>query len=350
MARRPHLVPPGSGARRAARLVLATSVLGLAVVAAPLAAGAQEAPTAPTLAQVLRGEVEGVTAEATTTPIDEGDMGVVVEVTNTGDDPLAVAVPFGTLLVTEAEGDQTLAVTPPPTPEVIEVAADGGTPTFEFPAGTSTQELPAYCTELGDGYPFDGAAVTPIDPAHPVLAETLRTATATEADHTTTQDAVWWLTDEPTVPVADHLRGLLEVDTEAFAAAPHRVTPDTGYTPLWMRDQVTTPDDDGGALGDLAPYDDEQAAAILDESFQGTGSSGSGTGGSDLGTGPIVWAVLVGLLVVSSVVIAARAGRRPAVAPILARTTPGWYPDPWGGGGHRYWDGQAWTTRVMDRR
>jgi hypothetical protein len=347
MARRPHPVPPGSGARRAARLVLATSVLGLAVVAAPLAAGAQEAPTAPTLAAILRGEVEGVTAEATTTPIDQGDMGVVVEVTNTGDDPLAVAVPFGTLLVTEAEGDQTLAVTPPPTPEVIEVAADGGTPTVEFPSGTSTRELPAYCTELGDGYPSDGVAVTPIDPAHPVLAETLRTATATGADPTTTQDAVWWLTDEPTVPVADHLRGLLAVDTEAFAAAPHRVTPDTGYTPLWMRDQVDT--GDGGALRGLAP-DDEEAAAILDESFEGPGGSGSGPGGSGLGAGPIVWAVLVGLLVVSSVIVAARAGRRPAVTPVLARTAPGWYPDPWGGGGHRYWDGQAWTTRVMSRR
>ena len=346
MARRPHPVTPGSGARRAARLVLATAVAGLAVATAPLAAGAQEAP-APTLAEVLRGEVEGVTAEATTVPADQGAIGIVVEVTNDGDDPLAVAVPFGTLVVTQTEGDQTLAVTPPPTPEVVEVAAAGGTPTVEFAAGTSTQELPAYCTELGDGYPSDGVAVSPIDPAHPVLAETLRTATATEADHTTTQDAVWWLTDEPTVPVADHLRGLLEVDTEAFAAAPHRVTPDTGYTPLWMRDEVSS--GGGGSLEESAGPDDEEAAAILDESFEGPGAPTSGADGG-IGAGTVVWAVLVGLVVVTSVVVATRAGRRPAGAPLLARTTPGWYPDPWGGGGHRYWDGQAWTARVMGRR
>ncbi len=338
MARRPHL----------ARLLLATSVLGLAVATAPLAVGAQEAAAAPTLAEVLRGEVDGVTAEATTTPIDQGDMGIVVEVTNGGDDPLAVAVPFGTLVVTDAEGDQTLAVTPPPTPDVIEVAADGGTPTVEFEPGTSTQQLPAYCTELGDGYPSDGVPVSPIDPAHPVLAETLRTATASKADHTTTQDAVWWLTDEPTVPVADHLRGLLAVDTEAFAAAPHRVTPDTGYTPLWMQDEAPT--DGEGTLQGPSPYDDEEAAAIVDESFQGPVSPSSGSDGNGIGAGPVLWVVLVGVVVVTSVVIATRAGRRPAVAPALARTAPGWYPDPWGGGGHRYWDGQAWTTRVMDRR
>jgi len=259
MARR-HPVIPGSGARRAARLVLATSVLGLALATAPLAAGAQEAGSVPTLAQVLDGEVDGVSAEARATPADAGDMGVVVEFTNDGDDAVEVAIPFGTLVVTEQEDDQTLAVTPPPSPEVTEVAAAGGTPTIEVDAGTTSEELPAYCTELGDGYPYDGAAVTPIEAAHPVLADTLRAATVAGADHVTTQDAVWWLTDEPSVPVTGDLADLLAVDTAAFAASPHMVTPDTGYVPMWMRDEV--PPGDGGSLETPSPYDEEEAAGI----------------------------------------------------------------------------------------
>jgi hypothetical protein len=26
---------------------------------------------------------------------------------------------------------------------------------------------------------------------------------------------------------------------------------------------------------------------------------------------------------------------------------PGWYPDPWGAAGQRYWDGRQWTTAVV---
>ncbi len=348
MARRPHHVPAGSGARRAARTVLATSVLGLALAAAPLAAGAQEAPsTAPTLGAVLAGEVDGVTAEATTLSagVGDGDMGIALEVTNDGEDPVEISIPFGTLVVTETESDQTLTITPPETDEVVDVAADGGTPTIEVDPGTSSTDLPAYCTELGDGYPIDSVPVTPIADAHPVLAETLRAATATGVDHATTQDAVWWLTDEPAVPVADDLRGLLAVETEAFAAAPHRVTPDTGYTPMWMRDGVAAGD------GAVDGPDQEEAAGILDESFEGPGAPGNGSDGSGAGLGVLLWVVLFGLAVVTTVVLASRAGRRqPATVPALARTSPGWYPDPWGSGGHRFWDGRAWTTRVMGPR
>lgn len=338
MARRSHL----------ARLLLATSVLGLAVAAAPLAAGAQEGSSAvPTLSEVLAGQVDGLAAEATTVSSADGDMGIEVEFTNDGDDPVEVAIPFGTLVVTDTEGDQTLTVTPPPTDAVAEVAAAGGTPTIKLDPGTSTEDLPAYCTELGDGYPYEEVPVTPIDAAHPVLAETLRTAAAAGADHTTTQDAVWWLTDEPVVPVADHLTGLLAVDTAAFAAEPHLVTPDTGYVPMWMRDEVGT---DGGALEMPSPYDEQESAGILDESFEGPSSPISDDGGgAGLGTG--LWFVLVGVLVVAAVVVAMRAGRtQPAPDPVLARTAAGWYPDPWNRGGHRYWDGQSWTTRVMGPR
>lgn len=331
--------------RPVARLVLVAAVLGLAVATAPVAAGAQEA-SAPTLAAVLRGEVDGVSAEATTAPIGEGDMAVVVEVTNDGDDPVEVAVPFGMLVVTDVEGDQTMTVTPPSTDEVVEVAAQGGTPTIEVEPGTSEHELPAYCTELDDGFPYDPAEVTPIDDAHPVLADTLRAATVADADHATTQDAVWWLTDEPLTPVDDRLADLLAVDTAAFAAAPHRVTPDTGYVPLWMREEL--PPGDGGSLETPEPYD-EEAAGILDESFEGP-TSPTSSSGDGVDTGIAVWAILVGLVVVTSVVVAARAGRGgSAPAPVLARTRPGWYPDPWGGGGHRYWDGERWTTRTMGR-
>jgi len=347
MARR-HLVTPGSGARRAARLVLATSVLGLALATAPLAAGAQEAGSVPTLAQVLAGEVDGLSATARATPADEA-MGVDVEFTNDGDDPVEVAIPFGTLVVTEEESDQTLAVTPPPSPEVTEVAAEGGTPTIEVGTGTSREELPAYCTELGDGYPYEGAAVTPIEDAHPVLAETLRAAMAAEAGTDATQEAVWWLTDEPLVPVDDDLADLLAVDTAAFAASPHMVTPDTGYIPMWMREEL--PPGDGGSMANPSPYDEEEAAGILDESFEGPASPTSSSSDGGVGPGLMLWVVFAGLVVVAAVVIATRAGRaQPATTPALARTTPGWYPDPWGGGGHRYWDGQAWTTRVMGPR
>lgn len=333
MAHRPHPV---------ARLVLAASVLGLALVTAPVAAGAQEADGAPpTLTQVLEGEVAGLDAEATTRP--DGEMGVVVLVTNDGDDPVDVAIPFGTLVVTEAEGDQTLAVVPPTSTEVIDVAASGGTPTIEVEPGSSTHELDAYCTEMDDGYPSEDETVTPIDPAHSALAETLRQAVATGADASTTQDAVWWLTDQPSVPVADHLDGLLAVDTEAFAAKPHLVTPDTGYVPLWMREEIPPGD---GSL-EQPTYDDEEAAGILDESFESPAGNGADGDASSAG-GALLWLVLVGLVVAVSVVIAARAARNnPFPVPVTAGVAAGWYPDPWGGGGHRYWDGQRWTPQVM---
>jgi hypothetical protein len=325
-----------------ARLALVTSVLGLALVTAPLAAGAQEAAAAPpTLTQVLDGEVAGLRAEATTSSGME--MGVRVEVTNDTGRPVDVAIPFGTLVVTEDEGDQTLAVVPPTSPEVVEVAASGGTPTVEADAGTSTLKLDAYCTEMEDGYPLEDADVTPIDPAHPVLAETLRELAAADADSATVQDAIWWLTDQPEVPVPGHLRGLLAVDTEAFAAEPHLVTPDTGYIPVWMREQESSRD--AGGMQNPT-YDDEEAAGILDESFEGAAGVGSGSEDGGSAGGPLLWLALVGVVVAVSVVVAARAGRN-APTPVIARAAPGWYPDPWGGGGHRYWDGQSWTSRVI---
>ncbi len=45
-------------------------------------------------------------------------------------------------------------------------------------------------------------------------------------------------------------------------------------------------------------------------------------------------------------VAAAAAAARPGGAPGAA--SPGWYPDPAGGGGQRFWDGGHWTERVRD--
>ena len=38
-------------------------------------------------------------------------------------------------------------------------------------------------------------------------------------------------------------------------------------------------------------------------------------------------------------------GTEPGPSPSLP--PPGWYPDPWARGSHRYWDGQRWTTQTM---
>ena len=40
---------------------------------------------------------------------------------------------------------------------------------------------------------------------------------------------------------------------------------------------------------------------------------------------------------------APQASRQPQGAPASSGPAPGWYPDPQGGGGQRYWNGQSWT-------
>lgn len=325
----------------ALRLLLLPAVLVIGVAALGSApAGAQEAPSA-TLTDLLSGSVDGLDAAATVSTLDGGGLELVVD--NSGDDPVEVAIPFGTLVATEVEGDQTLVVGPPDTAAIAEVAASGGTPTITVEPGSSTTELAVYCAELDDGFPYEPTEVHPLGESHEVLASALRQATAERSDYTTTQDAVWWLSDQPVVPVDDALAPLLaDVDTAAFAADPFRVVPDTGYDPAWMRDEVAVTD--GGEM-DNGP-DDEQAAGIIDEAFDagaGTGSSSSSGGGA----GFALWVVLAGVVAVATVVIATRAGRsgpQAATAPVMAA---GWYPDPWGGPGHRYWDGRSWTQRTL---
>ena len=123
-------------ALRTARPLVA--LLALALLASwPAAAGAQEVTEA-SLEGVLDGEVDGVTAEATTafssSATDPDDMRVTVEVTNATGAPATLAVPFGTLLATDEQADQTFAVAgPADDPTLAAVAASGGTPSWPCP-------------------------------------------------------------------------------------------------------------------------------------------------------------------------------------------------------------------------
>ncbi len=320
MARRPRPSP---------RLLLAAAAAALALVAAPVAAGAQEAPGAPAapaaLGPVLDGDVEGLTAAASTDFDGAEAMQVTVEVTNTTGAAATVAVPFGTLLATDEAADQTVAVGGPAgDPTLAAVAAAGGTPEVTAPPGQSSHTLVVYCTEADDGAPLEATPLRPVGPAEEPLPSVLRTVAAQDAPTALAQDAVWWVSDDASDPVPADLAPLLDgVDTAAFAAEPHRVVPDTGYTPRWAR------------------------AGILDESFDGgTPAGGDVVGGAGPGLGLLVWLLAGAAVVVAAVVLGTRSGRpRPAPAPVATRGA-GWYPDPWGTGGHRWWDGRGWTGRV----
>lgn len=324
---------------RAAAAVLGAAVL-LALLTTAAPAGADEGAVPPSLADVLSGGVPGLDAVAVTDE-DSMDMGIVVRFDNSGDDPIDVAIPFGTLVVTDDDGDQTMAVNPPDDPEVVEVAADGGTPTIEVPVGDSAETLPVYCTELGDSYPFSETQVTPIDPASAELATVLRAGLVEGVDHYELQSAVWWLTDEPTLPVVGTDATLLrDVDIEAFAAEPYRVIPDTGYTPMWMRDEV------GVDEQPAADFDDEEAAAILDERFEGPASPARSVSDDGSGSGTLVWVVVIALTVVGIMALTTRAATRSRTHPAeIGHAAAGWYPDPWGHG-RRYWNGWTWTDRT----
>ena len=158
-----------------------------------------------------------------------------------------------------------------------------------------------------------------------------------------------WLTDEPSLPVggieADLLR---DVDVEAFAADPHRVIPDTGYTPLWMRDEGSNeaPTEGPADLESPTDVDDEEAAAILDERFEGPATPAGSTGADGTSSGTLLWVVLIAAGVVVVMALTTRAATRTRTRPVeVGHAAAGWYPDPWGHG-RCYWDGVAWTDRT----
>lgn len=314
--------------------------LGLVFALAPAAvAGAEEPPgAAPTLGAVMDGEVTGLDATATSDfaalapDADRPAMEVVVEITNQGDGPRAVAVPFGTLLATDTEADQTVAVGgPSDDPTLAAVAASGGTPELTAPPGDSTHRLTVYCTEADDGAPFEPTPLRHLGVAEEPLPQVLRNIAAQRPSEAVAQDAVWWVTDDATMPVPEVLAPLLNgVDTEAFAADPARVVPDTGYAPRWAR------------------------AGVVEESFDNGNGDGSPVGPASTGPALLVW-LLAAAAVAAVVVIARQTSRpRPAAAPPSRPSSgagrPGWYPDPWGAVTQRWWDGQHWTGQVRPPR
>ncbi len=315
--------------RRTIRSAVGALVLAVGIVAVPATALAQEAgPTVPTLAQAMSGaggplEVDAFTAFDQST----GDeMLVELEITNSSDEPASFTVPYGTLLETGVEEDQTFATTAPPDdPRAKAAAGEGEAPTLTAAPGESTVMLGVLCTQRDDGAPWERTPLAYAGMAAEPLPTVLRNVVASDADPSTAQDAVWWVTDEPTFPVPDRIAPLLEgIDVAQFAAEPHAVIPDTQYTPGWERAGVIDESFDNGGSGPALPLTDGRS-----------------------GPGATFWlvALVAGVLVVGVAVGLGR--RRSAPAPVVATLRPGWYPDPSGRAGHRYWDGRSWTERTM---
>lgn len=329
-----HRVPSATGRPRprsmGKRVLAALGAVGLLVLLAPAAVGARDgAGIDPTLGATLDGEVAGLTVTATSDFVseDSDDMRVRVEITNDTGAPTTVAVPFGTLLATDDDADQTMAVGGPVDDlTLVQVAQAGGTPALAAPPGASTHELVVYCTEADDTAPFEPTPLRHVGQADDPLPEVLRQIAIQQPDPEVAQDAVWWVTDDATDPVPPALAPLLaDIDTEAFATDPHRVVPNTGYTPRWAR------------------------AGILDESFDGTGSSSGPGSVGGTGLGALIWVLAAIAAVIAAVVITSRSGRERPVT--VAATRPaGWYADPWASGQQRWWDGQTWTSRTLGPR
>lgn len=298
----------GPGRRtRWARLALALVVVPLGALGATTAVAAQEpaAATTPELGPVLEGEAPGLRATATTGTDGSRTMTVDVEIVNTSGATRQVAVPFGMLLATDDSADQTTAVGgPKDDSELASIARSGGTPTVVATPGTSSHTFVVYCSEADDTFPLEPTPMSYVGMAGDPLPRVLRNIAAQQPSNTVAQDAVWWVTDGATLPVPDHVRPLLDgVDVEAFARAPRRVVPDTGYDPRWARDA-----EQAGPL--YRAEDEERAAGIRAEEFDSGRSDIRVGGDSGPGIAPILWMVAVGIAAAGLIGVAVRQANR----------------------------------------
>ena len=70
-----------------------------------------------------------------------------------------------------------------------------------------------------------------------------------------------------------------------------------------------------------------------------------------IGPAELVILLVIALLAVIPVVLivlVVRASRAKAPTVLVPAATPGWYPDPMGGAGQRYYDGTNWTDQHPD--